>query len=310
MLQKYLLFCLIATCQLLVACSSMPTSSDGLSQSLRDLPEKKEIENVPFIKQSAGTCGPATLAMALQANGKNISMQELESQVFTPGMNGSLQTDLISASRRQGMLAVPIEGINALIREVAAGHPVIVFENLGLSWIPQWHFALVYGYDLPSRELILHTGPYEHHHLGIDDFEKSWKLANEWGLVVLPPNQLSATANEVAHVKAAAGLEQARQSASAKSAYEKIIEKWPQSLGARVGLANLAFENGDCRTAVTLLTATAQDHPTMPSVWHNLAVAQGRCQMKQQAQQSAAMALRLCPAASKDAYRSNLKEWL
>jgi tetratricopeptide (TPR) repeat protein len=225
-------------------------------------------------------------------------------------MDGSLQTDLISSSRRQGMLAIPIEGLNALIREVAAGHPVIVFENLGLSWLPKWHYALVYGYDLPSRELILHSGPYAHHHLGIEDFEKSWSLANDWGLVVLQPDQLSATANEIAHVKAAAGLEQAGHKEPAQIAYRKILQKWPQSLGARIGLANLAFENGDCQTAVEILTETTQDHPTSSFVWHNLAIAQGRCQMKQQAQQSAIRAISLCPANAKDSYRQNLQEWL
>jgi tetratricopeptide (TPR) repeat protein len=248
--------------------------------------------------------------MALQSNGQNVSLQELESQVFTPGMNGSLKTDLISASRRQGMLAIPIEGLEPLIREVAAGHPVIVFENLGLSWWPKWHFAIVYGYDLPSREVIMHSGPYSHHHLGINDFEKSWRLGNEWGLVVLQPGQLSATANELAHVKAAAGLEQAQQSAGAKIAYQKILEKWPQSLGARVGLANLAFDQGDCQTAVQFLTATTKDHPSAASVWHNLAVAQGRCQMKQEAKQSAERAISLSPESSKESYRHSLQEWL
>jgi len=308
--QRVLLLCLIGSFQMIVACSSIPKQSDRFYQSLRNLPEKTEIENVPFIKQSSGTCGPATLAMSLQANGKNISMQDLESQVFTPGMNGSLPTDLISASRRQGMMAIPIEGLEALIREVAAGHPVIVFENLGLSWIPDWHYALVYGYDLPSRELILHTGPYSHHHLAIDEFEKSWSLANEWGLVVLQPNQLSATANEVAHVKAAAGLEQTGQTKSAKIAYQKILEKWPQSLVTRFGLANLAFENNDCHQAVQILTEMALENPTTPFVWHNLAIAQGHCHMRQQAQQSAERAVDLCPFRLRDSYRANLKEWL
>lgn len=307
---KGLLFSLIILCQIVVACSSWQGRSDGFYQTLQDLPEKKEIKNVPFIQQTTGTCGPATLAMALQSNGKMISVQDLESQVFTPGMNGSLKTDLISASRRQGMLAIPMEGLEALLREVAADHPVIVFENLGLNWWPKWHFALVYGYDLPSREVIMHSGPYEHHHLGIDDFEKSWRLASEWGLVILQPGQLAATASELAHVKAAAGLEQTQQAKAAQISYQKILEKWPQSLGARVGLANLAFENGDCKAAVQYLTETTKDHPSASSVWHNLAIAQGQCQMKQQAKQSAERAISLCPESAKESYRQSLKEWL
>lgn len=260
------------------ACTIKPVQTEHFFRNPpTHVAEKKEIENVPFIAQHAGTCGPATLTMAMQWAGEQITQQELESKVYTQEMKGSLQTDLITASRRQGLMAVPIQGLPALIQEIDAGHPVIVFENLGLSWMPSWHYALVYGYDLPSREVIMNTGPKQHHHLGFEDFEKSWGLAGYWGLVVLPAGQLSATASEVAHVKAAAGLEQIGHKEHAAIAYQAIAKKWPQSLGARIGLANLAFAKKDCRSAVEILKATSQDHPDSAFVWHNLAVAQSQC---------------------------------
>ena len=115
---------------LLAGCATSTPQADAYLLKNRSIPNSFRIENVPFIQQSAGFCGPAALAMALQANGQKVSVEEIVPQVFTPLAKGTFQTDLISASRRHGMLALPVEGIENLLSEVAAGHPVIVFENL------------------------------------------------------------------------------------------------------------------------------------------------------------------------------------
>jgi hypothetical protein len=301
---------LVGVLHLLSACSTVSHQTAEFFRQPPLVPEKIEIANVPFIKQSWGTCGPATLAMAMQWAGEYVSMMDLETKVYTPEMKGSIKTDMITATRRQGLLAIPIEGMQALISEIAAGHPVIVFQNLALSWLPNWHYAIAYGYDLPSRELILHTGPLKHHHLNFSDFESSWGLAGYWALVVLPPDRLSVSANEVAHVKAAAGIEQAGQAGRAQKAYQKILTRWPQSLGARIGLANLAFNKSDCRSASQILETAVQDHPTASFAWHNLAIAQGQCGWKQKARQSAARAIELSSPASQAVYQANLSDWL
>jgi hypothetical protein len=61
---------------------------------------------------------------------------------------------MIGAARRHGRLAYLITGPDSMFEEVAAGHPVIVLQNLGLSWYPVWHYAVVVGYDqLGSAEI-------------------------------------------------------------------------------------------------------------------------------------------------------------
>ena len=75
-----------------------------------------------------------------------------------PDRRGSLQSGLIGGARRLGRLAYPIRGRDCLLREVVAGHPVIVLQNLSLRWWPQWHYAVVIGYDLPQQAVVLHTG--------------------------------------------------------------------------------------------------------------------------------------------------------
>ena len=97
--------------------------------------------------------------MALAWSGLRIDPDDLAPQVYTPSLKGSLQPAMITAARRHSRVAYPISGANALLQEIAAGHPVIVLQNLGLSWIPVWHYAVVIGYDLNQEVIILQQPP-------------------------------------------------------------------------------------------------------------------------------------------------------
>lgn len=299
---------------LFLALSSCVTTARQTEALLKNKPATieavKEIEKVPFVNQSVGQCGPATLTMAMNWAGTMISVDQLSAQVFTPGMKGSLQADMISASRRNGLMAVPIEGLNSLLVEVNAGHPVIVFENLALTWLPQWHYAIVFGYDLTKEEVLMHSGPEQNKRWDMAKFERSWMLADYWGLVVLPAGEISVAATELANSTAAAGLEQVGHKEAAEKSYVKIIQKWPDSLTSLVGLANLAFEKNKSLDAVKYLRQAAYYYPQSAIVWHNLAIAEGHAKLKKEAQKSAQHALQLAAAADKEKYSQNLKAWL
>jgi len=294
----------------LSGCATQALQTEAFYREPHHLPSRQEIEAVPFTDQEVGYCGPATLSMVLQYWGDPITQQALASQVYTPGMKGSLQTDLISAARRQGFLAVPITGIKSMLTEIAHGHPVIIFENVGLEWIPQWHYALIFGYDLERREVVMHSGPWPNHRLGLDDLEKSWMLGNYWGLVVLPADRLATTADEISHVIAASGLESAGQVARAEISYRKIISRWPKSLGAKMGLANLSFQKNQYGESIRFLLTATREHPESAMAWHNLAIAQGKNRDLKAARQSARQALGLAPVQAKSTYEANLKDWL
>lgn len=294
----------------LAGCATTARQTDAFLKKPHMLPRSHVIEGVPFVEQTAGHCGPATLTMALNWAGKKITVDEAASQVFTPGAQGSFQADMISASRRNGMLALPIEGVDALLAEVAAGHPVIVFENLALSWMPRWHYALVLGYDLRVPELILHSGPHANHRENMREFEQSWEMGKYWGLVILPPGKLATTPSELAHVKAAAALEQGGFLSEALVSYKKILQRWPESLGANIGAANAAFKKKDISTAVTYLRTATRAHPLSAAAWHNLALALGAANDASGARSSAQTALRLATDAEKPAFNESLKDWL
>ena len=234
-------------------------------------PGRHELESVPFFPQRAFQCGPASLAMALTWSGIPVDPDKVAPEVFTPSRRGSLQPAMISAARRHGRIAYPIYGPDAMLREVAAGHPVVVLQNLGLSWSPMWHYAVVVGYDLNEGVVTLHSGNIPRKRLPLGVFENTWARSDHWGLLVLPPSRLPATATKEAFVSVVLGLEKAGQSRAAVEGYETALAQWPDSLGALMGSGNSYYALGDKGSAENAFRLATHRYPTNGSAFNNLA---------------------------------------
>jgi tetratricopeptide (TPR) repeat protein len=249
----------------------MPQPADGPDQVL--------IETVPFFAQDEYQCGPAAMAMLLSWNGLAVSPAGLSPQIYSPALEGSLQPALIAAARRHGHLAYPITGSEALVAELAAGHPVLVLQNLGLSWYPRWHYAVAIGYDRPGDKIVLHSGKIEADHMPFRVFDNTWARSDRWGLVVLSPDRLPATATEETYLAAAVGLEQARQHQAAAAAYQTALNRWPDSFVAWMGLGNSLYAMEDPVGAEQAFRGAAKLQPVNGAAFNNLARAlaqQGR----------------------------------
>jgi tetratricopeptide (TPR) repeat protein len=243
------------------------------------LPLRSEAESVPFFPQDRYYCGPASLAMALAWGGLNVSADDLASQVYTPGRRGSFAADIVAAARRNGRIAIEIRTLDDLLTELAAGHPVIVFQNLSLPWIPQWHFAVAIGYDLPAREIVLRSGTERRLAISLDAFERTWERTGRWALLVLPPEKAPARADSDAWLRAAAGLEQASRIGEALVAYRAMREVQPENHLAGLGQANALLALGDFRGAEAAYREVLSADSTLAAAWNNLAYAlhrQGR----------------------------------
>ena len=140
----------------LVGCATPET--DRLLDDPTGLPPRAEVAGVPFFPQEQYYCGPAALATVLSWSGLSVTQDEVAAQVYTPGREGTLRSDVVAAARRNGRLAVPVDRLADLTAELAAGRPVVVFQNLGLGWFPVWHYAVVVGYDLSAGDLVLRSG--------------------------------------------------------------------------------------------------------------------------------------------------------
>jgi Tetratricopeptide repeat/Peptidase_C39 like family len=235
------------------------------------LPPRAEVDGVPFHPQQEQYCGPAAFATALGWSGLATRQDALASEVFTPGREGTLGHDLLGAARRHGRLAVPVADLTSLLGELAAGHPVLVLQNLGLAWYPQWHFAVAVGYDLSTNELALRSGDKRRRMVALDTFSRTWARAGRWALVVLPPDQLPASGNETLVLSAAAGLERVGRFDEVALAYDAILRRWPGSLGALIGRGNARYALGDLAGAEAAYRAALQHHPGAAVAWNNLA---------------------------------------
>ena len=278
---------------LLVFTGCATVSTKKWYQDAGGIPPKHELKAVPFYPQKAYQCGPASLAMALGWSGIQIDPDSLTPQVYTPSRKGSLQPAMIAAARRHGRVAYTIAGANALLSEIAAGHPVIVLQNLGLSWIPVWHYAVVIGYDLNEGVVILHSGITNQKITALRTFENTWSRGKHWGLVVLPPSRLPATAEVNSYVKAVVGLEKARQWPAATEGYQTALNQWPRSFSAHMGLSNSLYAQGDLKSAEKVLRRTTNLFPNKGAAFNNLAQVLWKQGKKQEAKQAARRAVML-----------------
>jgi tetratricopeptide (TPR) repeat protein len=251
-----------------------------LQQSERQgLPERAEVPAVPFFAQDEFYCGPAALAMTLAWSGLQVSQTDVAPMIYTPGREGTLQSDVITGARRYGRLAVPVNDLQSLLSEVAAGTPVLVLQNLALEWMPQWHYAVAVGYDLDASTLTLNSGRHERLVVPLATFERTWARSDYWALVVTPPNRLPVSASEGAAIVAASGLERTGHAEDAVLAYEAIVQRWPNSHIGWMALGNARFAVREYGRAEAAYRRAGDLKPHEPESWNNLAVAvakQGR----------------------------------
>jgi len=261
---------------LLVAASALLAGCAVQTRSLRehppsDLPRASELAATPFFSQTEYQCGPAALATALAAAGLPADPAELAEQVFLPARTGTLQIEMIAGARRQGAVATRIPPtLEAALREVSAGHPVVVLQNLGLSWARAWHYAVLIGYDIDAGDVLLRSGATRREAMAMRTFEHTWMRSGAWAFVALPPGQWPATASESAVVEASVGFERTASPTQAVAVYRSALARWSGNLTLTMGLGNSLYAAGDKRAAADAFRSAALQHRSAPA-WINLA---------------------------------------
>lgn len=255
---------------LLGACA---TQSSSLMQSAAPgLPRQAELASVPFFPQERYQCGPAALAMSLNAAGIRITPEELVPQVYVPAREGSLQPEMLASGRRNGAVSIAIPPkLEALMAEIAAGNPVVVLQNLSLPWFPLWHYAVAVGYDLDRGEIILRSGVTEREVMPLSTFERTWSRGGYWGMVTVPPDRLPRTVDQGTATSALVAYEKSAPADRARVAYGTALQRWPTDLTLQLGYGNAAYASGDLVAAAAAFRRAAEAHPENVPVLNNLA---------------------------------------
>lgn len=230
------------------------------------------IDDVPFIAQREYQCGPAALAMVLRYRGVNVSSEQLVPEIYIPDRKGSLQIEILAASRRYQRIPYVINpSLRDLLREVAAGNPVLVLQNLGLQWAPQWHYAVVIGYDLDHRTITLHSGAEAQHQTSLTTFERTWQRSGMWGVVITGPERVPVSAVPDHFIRAVETLKDRGDATVRRQAYQSAIRAWPEELVPRLALGNDYYQSGDLAAAERNFRIAVQQHPRSALALNNLA---------------------------------------
>jgi hypothetical protein len=291
----------------LAACSYTLQSTRLQTSAPANLPPSRELASTPFFPQQRYQCGPAALATVLAGRGVSVQPAQLVGKVYLPARQGSVPLEMEVAARGYGMLVYPLAAdMEVLLSEVAAGHPVLVLQNLGFSWWPRWHYAVVVGYDLAEATVLLRSGTTRRYRVAMGLFETTWRRADYWARVILPPGRFPATAEPLPYARAALALEQSGQQQAALTAYRAATGRWPESVVNWLARGNLAYGLGEDREAEASFRGGLEVAPEHADLWNNLGYALARQGCHRQALQAVQCAIALQP--DTPAYHDSLRE--
>jgi tetratricopeptide (TPR) repeat protein len=216
----------------------------------------------------------------LTSSGVATTLDAVATQVYLPALQGSLQSEILAAARAAERVPyVLAPELASITGELAAGRPVLVLQNLGVSWAPRWHYAVVIGADAGSDQIILRSGTDERRVMRTPVFLRTWKRSGFWAVIVLKPGELPSDPDRIRYAEAVAGLEQTGHSLAARDAWQAGLSHWPDDTVLLFGLANAQYALGNFSEAEALYLVMLRRDDALLIARNNLAmtlVAQGR----------------------------------
>lgn len=237
-------------------------------------PASIELTDVPFVAQTTDQCGPAALAMALSHSGAQVPLDELRKRVHLPNRKGSLQLELLAATRHYQRLAYKFAAQpEDLFRFLEDGWPVVVLQNLGAKWLPIWHYAVVVGYDQDHDQLVMRSGNEARRLMGRAEFVRRWSASEYWGLVVFTPEATPSAARPVPFLESVSGHEALGHWELARAGYMAALSRWPENAYAELGLGNAHLGLGAVDQAIRAYQSALRLDATNVPALNNLAYA-------------------------------------
>jgi len=235
--------------------------------------------NVPFIPPRSEMCASTSIEMissywqSTTPYIPKLSTQELDARTLIPAKKGTLQIELVTAARSNGLIVYPLEPtFEALFSELLAHHPVIVLVNRSFSWHPLWHYAPVIGYDEEKRSVLVHFSDQPNESISIATFAALWKRSGNWGVVLLPPGELPASVSSKTFLRAVYEFEKIGKSKEAIASYQSALTRWPDDVDILFALANAEIEASNVLEAEKNYRKLLALKPSHPLALNNLAI--------------------------------------
>ena len=189
---------------------------------LRGLPERVELNGVPFFRGNAHQGAPQTLAAMLGEQKVRVTPGLLTKPLKLPGAEASLQGNIEQLAAGYGLMVYPLDkSLSALLTQVAAGYPVMLRFSDGTLW-SEPRYAMLVGYNRTKRTVMLRAGMERRRLMDFDTFKTAWMDAGGWAVLIVSPTQLPANVDKARWLKAANNLSRSGQEQAGATAIKTL----------------------------------------------------------------------------------------
>lgn len=194
----------------------------GVAPGVQRLPERVELNAVPFFRGEAYQGGTMALATMLSQQSVSVTPGLLEKPLKLPGAEDGLERNMQVLAREYGMVVYPLDPeLSALLAQVAAGYPVMVRFSEGRVWSTP-RYAVLVGYNRTKQTVLLRSGMHPRTPMKFSAFASAWEDAGSWAVLIQAPTQLPAQVDRQRWLKAANDLAQAGQEQAAAQATKAL----------------------------------------------------------------------------------------
>lgn len=255
-----------------LGCSSFSYSIKPPSLSHKD--GASYIDYVSPVAQKSHQCGPAALESVMRHWGKDVQADAITRELYQSGSRGVLNFMLAQYARNSGFWTETGNAdISRLKSWILKDIPVIVMVRTGppLLWVSNYHFVVVKGFDDADQIFYANTGKAETQAIPYLKFEKRWKDAGNWYLIICPPEKVDweLEANEAGDLGFL--LEDLNQLEIAEKWYQYSLKKNPEKQVIQFNLANIFLKTRRWDEAEKLYIDLLKEKPEWGPLSNNLA---------------------------------------
>ncbi len=231
------------------------------------------LENVPSVAQETYQCGPAALESVIRYWGGSADAGSIGKTLYRSRTGGVFNFSLAQYMKTIDFWSEIHEELGQadLKRWLRKRVPPIVMLDSGTLWVRTYHFIVLKGFDDRLRIFYANTGVLETQAIDYGEFDRRWKKADHWSLIVSPPEKVNWELDEAQSIEIALIFEKNGNLSQAERWVESALSKNPESLTTKFNLANIYSKSNRSEQAKIIYQELLNKNPSRSEISNNLA---------------------------------------